>query len=259
MTLIVTELSADGIAMAADTAMTVFFKPPRRRRYPRVLRGAVKLLPVPSLNAGISYWGFGQLGAVPTDDWLRCFLRRNRGQYTSMATLASLLESELRRCVRSINLTNHPNGTFGIHLAGFVSTQSGPLPAFYHIHNGPSQALPTAQINPRLINANFDRPPQVYPPGVFYRTRNGDFRLYAVVFQGLENLFNQLGRQGFVIPYPSALHVSQLRARAEYLRFHIKTMAKIYEMSNVTVPGSIGEEVTTLTISSRGIEEYWTQ
>ncbi len=228
MTLIITELSADGIAMAADTAITLFFNPPSRRRYPRVLRGAVKLLPVPRLNAGISYWGFGQLGGMPTDDWLRSFFRRNRGQYTSMTSLASLLESELRRCVRPINLMRHPNGTFGIHLAGFVSTQSGILPAFYHIHNGPSQALPAAPINPTLINANFDRPPQVYPPGVFYRTRNGDFRLYAVVFQALENLFNYLGRQGFVIPHPSALHVSPLRARAEYLRFHIKTMAKIY-------------------------------
>jgi hypothetical protein len=259
VTLVISELSSLGIAMAADTAVTIPIRPPNRRLYHRVLRGGVKLLPVPTLPAGISYWGLGTIGGMPTDDWLRDFLSRNRRGINSLASLASLLELELRQCVRTVNLARYPNGSFGVHLAGFIRTPSGTSPAMYHVHNGPSQALPNARINPRLINANFDRPPQVYPPGVFYRTRNGDFRLYATVFTAIENLFGQLNQQGFVIPHAAALHVSPLRARAEYLRFHIKTMARIYEMSNVPVPGSIGEEVTTLTISPRKIEEYWTR
>lgn len=256
ITLIITELSEYGIAMAADTAVTLFFSPTGKRRYAKVYRGAVKLVPVPKLNAGVSYWGLAQVGGVHTDDWLKNLFRRNRGQYASLKDLATLLQAELRKVVHSINLSKYPYGTIGMHLAGFVDTPNGSLPAFYHIHNGPSQMFPS--VNPRVINANFDRPPQKYPHGMFYRTRNGDFRLYAVVFQALETLFKGLGQQ-FVIPDPNALHVSPLRARAEYLRFHIKTMAKIYEMSNVPVPGSIGEEVTTLTISDVGIQEYWTQ
>jgi len=245
--------------MAADTALTLFFTPVNRPRYPKVLKGGIKLLPVPGLNAGVSYWGLGRLGGIPTDDWLRDFFNRNQGQYNSLATLAALLETELRTCIGPINLNANPQGTFGMHLAGFVNTTSGMHPALYHIHNGPSQALPHANINPRLVNANPDRSPQAYPPGQFYRTRNGDFRLYAIVFQALENLFLALGQHGFTIPNHNSLNVTPLRARAEYLRFHIKTMAKIYEMSNVHVPGSIGEEVTTLTISPARIEGYWTR
>jgi len=137
MTLVITELSSLGIAMAADTAITIPINPPNGQTYYRVLRGGVKLLPVPTLCAGISYWGLANLAGIPTDDWLREFLTRNQGNINSLAGLANQLQIELRQCIRAVNLQRFPNGSFGVHLAGFVNSASGPLPAFYHIHNGP--------------------------------------------------------------------------------------------------------------------------
>jgi len=258
MTLILTELSEFGIAMAADSAVTHIID------YPggvgaRVYRGAVKLLPVQSLQAGISVWGIGALSGVPIDNHLRNFLHDNRSNYSSLRELAFLLQDELRRWVPDIDVDSHPLGTIGIHLAGFENVGNQQLPTFWHIHNGRSQALPDSNIDPRRINANHDRPPQRYPPGHFYITRNGDFQLYSRVFVAFERLFNSLRQSGFVIPDANTLAVTPLRARAEYLRFQIKTVAEIYKMSNVPVPGSISGEVTTLTLTDSGIEMYWTQ
>src|SRR3972149_6975541 len=98
MTLILTELSSNGIAMAADTAVTLMIRPHNRNPYSKVLQGGVKLLPVPDLNAGVSYWGLGQLNGMPTDDWLNDFFVRNRQRYNSLASLSGLLEAELRLC-----------------------------------------------------------------------------------------------------------------------------------------------------------------
>lgn len=84
-------------------------------------------------------------------------------------------------------------------------------------------------------------------------TRNGDYRLYAELFEVVENFFNSRVRPlGIQIPYPLTLDTI-----VDYLRFQIKTVSEIYKLSNL-VPG-IGGPVTTLTISEQGITSYETK
>ncbi len=57
MTLVLTEISKTGIAMAADSALTKDRPLPGKQvNVPRVYTGAKKLFQIPKLKAGISIW-----------------------------------------------------------------------------------------------------------------------------------------------------------------------------------------------------------
>src|SRR4051794_9688353 len=68
MTLILTEISCHGIAMAADSAVTeIYTATGAAVATPNAAR---KLQPVPHLRAGLSCWGMGEIEDIPTDQWL---------------------------------------------------------------------------------------------------------------------------------------------------------------------------------------------
>lgn len=258
MTLILTELSRFGIAMAADSAVTFQETLPEGDTIPRVLLGVRKLQPIPKLNAGISVWGLGEIEEISTDIWLANIIRTKEEEYNSINEFAILLQNELRRHIPDIDVSRPENqlGTIGFHLAGFVEWEEQSTPTFYHIHNGISQdpSRRGISIYPRKVNASHDLPPQLarehIDHGVWYITRNGDYQLYANLFGYLGNFFLGLAEQTeIVIPYSISLE-----DRAKWLKFQIKMMADLYAFSN---RGSvIGGDVATLTISSQGIESY---
>ena len=84
------------------------------------------------------------------------------------------------------------------------------IPTFYHIHNGQSET--TQNINPRIINANYDKPPQRVLEHYLHHeipyVRNGDFFLYAELFDKLYSSFNKWSEEfkiegkPFVFPDP---------------------------------------------------------
>lgn len=252
MTLILTEISEFGIAMAADTAVTFELPLPNGDRISRVLTGVKKLQPIPKLQAGISIWGTGEIERTDSDIWLARFIEANQNNYDSLSDFAILLQNELRRHIRKINIQKYPWGTIGFHLAGFVESNAEKLPVFYHIHNGRSQVLEARglQIDPRKINANLDFPPQRIPQGQVYIWRNGDFQMYAQLFDVLGTFFQDLARRTRIaIPYATSLG-----DRAEWLKFQIQTMAHLYRLGKLLPV--IGGEITTLTISPDGITSY---
>jgi hypothetical protein len=250
MTLVLTELSRYGIAMAADTArlqMTPTYD--TKQLEPRVYHGVMKLRYIPKIVAGVSVWGQGRIGAVDPDIWLRDFIVREAPHYHDLASFANLLRDSLNSIIDPLP-TDQTQAKMGFHLAGFQDTEKGKLPCFYHIHNGASQYF--KNLDSRIFNANFDRPPQAYQQGEFYVTKNGDYTLYAELFGLLEQYFNLHRARGLHLPYPESL-----RMRAEYLRFQIRTVSQIYQLSNI-IPW-IGGRVTTLTIASEGFESYETR
>jgi len=85
MTLVLTELSLLGIAMAADSAVTTpSLTPNRQRIFPRVLIGVTKLFPIHKLQAGVCAWGLGQISAIDTDVWLKNFIVSNEDRYSAL-------------------------------------------------------------------------------------------------------------------------------------------------------------------------------
>lgn len=273
MTLIITELLRFGyecgIAMAADTALTIKSRAVDGLIEDRAFFGLTKLLQVPKLNAGISYWGWTKMppsskSGVWMDWWLKHFLINKIGDYNSVGELANLLEIELRKLVPPLTdeeLKIGESDNFGgIHLAGFVDWGERKVPCFWHIHNGVSQALPEKKIDFHIVNANFDCPPEKYleheRKGEMYQTRNGDYVPYAQFFdQHLSNYCVELRKEmGYVTPIPT------IDFAADFLRAQIKFISGLYAVSGIVDRGSIkrlargiGGNVTTLAITEHGI------
>lgn len=249
MTLVLTELTPLGIAMAADSTVTFTHPSGVAHAVPNV---AKKLQVVPYLNAGISCWGIGQIGGRSTDAWLHNFIQANTGAL-SLRDFAEDLANRLNTQVGP-----SPNGAdrLGFHLAGFEDYKGQPTPSFFHIHDGPSDALSRRGItvDPTRFNANHDVPPEVYLESIAAGrapvTRNGDYQLYAALFELLSSFFENVYHQtGIMFPQSASL-----TDRAEYLVFQIRTISEIYRLSNL-VPG-IGGAISYLTIAPTGIHSF---
>ncbi len=247
MTLVLTELSPFGIAMAADSAVTVTVQ---KSGYSYVqAQGAKKLQIIPTLQAGVSCWGMGSIGDKPTDHWLADFIRANSG-LSDLGSFAKALATTLQS---TIGPSPGKQARLGFHVAGFELYGGKPVPSFYHVHDGPSTTLQTREIgvDPSRFNANHDIPPAEFLKLVAgessWMTRNGDYHLYAQLFALLGAFFQGVGQLGIKIP-----NSQNLNERAEYLVFQIRTISDLYRMSNL-VPG-IGGPISYLTISPAGIQ-----
>ena len=269
MTLILTELSPFGIAMAADTALTQDVRKPDGTIGDKVYYGAHKLFTVPKLKAGIAYWGWGEIpqpGAGWSDKnrpltelWLPHFLEENLEHYNSISDLAQLLENELRKRIPEIDVGEYPEGDGGIHLAGYEAIGDHFLPTFWHIHNGKSKALPDKKINPAIVNANNDISPEkgrylAERKGIAI-IRNGDTKAYITLFELLfkpRSPFSEILRSiGLTFPYAESV-----TERAKLLKFQIQTVVGVYQFSKEGK--GIGVPITTLTINPERIITYLT-
>lgn len=145
VTLIITELSSFGIIMVGETAETVDCLAPDHTATERAFAGLIKIVPVPSLRAGLSYWGWAKIPpqedktGIFLDWWLQNLISQRMREYNSIEGLAKLLEKELRIVIPKMTdeeLEESHWGNGGIHLAGFVTTNGNDLPCFWSIHNG---------------------------------------------------------------------------------------------------------------------------
>ena len=246
MTLVLTELSPFGIAMAADSAVTTT-QVQTGLSY-AVPNAAHKLQAIERLSAGVSCWGLGTIRGTPTDEWLCDFIRATEG-VTTLGEFADELE---RRLNDEVGANPRGQPRLGFHVCRFEDYEGCPTPSFYHVHDGPSTALQArgTPVDPHRFNANHDCPPQMcralFEDRQFYTTRNGDYQLYAGMFGLLGGFFAHLRELGIQIPSSQSL-----ADRAEYLIFQIRVMCELYRLSNL-VPG-IGGGIHFLTIASAGI------
>lgn len=255
MTLVLTELSLFGIAMAADSAVTT--TQVHTGLSHATPSAAQKLQAVDHLSAGVSCWGLGSIGGAPTDEWLTDFIRATEG----VATLGAFADELERRLNDEVGANIQGQPRLGFHICGFEDYEGCPTPSFYHVHDGPSTALEKRgiRVDPHRFNANHDCPPEkcraMLEAGGAYITRNGDYQLYAQMFGLLAGFFRQLRNFGIEIPSSQSL-----AERAEYLIFQIRVMCELYKLSNL-VPG-IGGGIHFLTIApagihSQGVRYFW--
>ncbi len=248
MTLVLTELSPFGIAMSADSAVTITnIETGHIHVRPNA---AQKLQVIQQLNAGISCWGLGTMDGKPTDVWLKDFIENNQA-ITELKDFAFELETQLNIQIPQ-NVSGEPR--LGFHLASFEILDGESTPSFYHIHDGPSTTLSARgiEIDPYKFNANHDIPPEEFKERIdeekYFIIRNGDYQLYAEIFLLLETFFNKLQEEGIIIPNPQ-----NLKDRSEYLIFQINTISEVYRLSNL-IQG-IGGRINYLTINQNGIQE----
>lgn len=268
MTLVLTWLFPFGICMGADSAISYksYITESSGRKRRRILTGGMKTLQIPKIKAGISFWGEGNIGDDTTDVWLSDFIFSRRNQYTTIHDFATLLQNELRELIPEIT---EPEGSLeyrygkrGFHLAGFIEHKGKPVPTFYHIHNGQSETTPN--INPRIINANYDLPPERvlkhFSKSEYPYVRNGEFFLYMILFDNLriafkqfENLLKGVYEKPFIFPDTTKFS-DPLDAYSEFVRFWIRLVRDVYALSNL--PEIIGGDISVLSISPTGETKF---
>ena len=262
MTLVMTEVSTYGVAMAADSAVTF----PNNRVYV----GAQKLLPVPQINAGLSIWGRGSVNGADADTWLKDFIQNDVRSEMTLLDMAGTLVDRLN------NAFSGPiNDRMGIHVGGFDERNGVRGPAFYHIHNGhfrfdlgngTIEEVPEEDPPIRELRVHEDHPPQIYTGDNFpIPTRNGDFSIFGILYDQLNPILNNIQNStGFRFPFPSSL-----AARGEFLRFWINIARELYRLSNARLrvlpqpatagDAGIGGPISVLTIASDGIQSFYTK
>lgn len=262
MTLILTEISKVGVIMAADSVITYEFDKKTGRpieKSDRNEKGQTnwqKLLKVPSIRGGISYWG--TIGAITRnlplrgkddlrfDHWLKNLI--DKGNYTDLSAFADYLADELNAACSGKTLKNDEKA--GIHVAGYYKWSDGiRRPTFFHVHNGhladPRKPFEKHQDFPfegKPIEFNI----AFLENGNSWVTRNGDFTTYAVIWKQMELAFINLNQLGITIPkYPS-----RLSSRRSYLHMAIEVMMRIYQCSSKG--RTIGGVVSSLAIGADG-------
>jgi hypothetical protein len=244
VTLVLTELSHVGIAMATDSAVTFA----QGGTVWAVPSAANKLHVVPNLNAGVSCWGLGHIGNTPTDQWISTFI----GGHSSVPTLTAFAQELADELTNSVGRSADGKPRAGFHVAGYLDDGKGPAPALYHVHDGPSEVLQGVgfTIDPHRFNANQDVSSEqtrgAISRGEGILTRNGDYQPYAQLFERLQQFFVDVRPLGILIPRPG-----DLRDRIEYLIFQIRTVSELYRLSNL-VP-SIGGAIPYLGIHPGGL------
>jgi len=266
MTLVLTEITSVGIAMAADSAIT-------KIKGGKILeideQGWKKLIRVPKINAGISYWGM--IGAITKrqfDIWLQ--EKIDNGNYTDLNSFADYLVDELNRACKNIPLQQGYD--VGIHIAGYSKwTDNVSRPTFFHIHNGHGRIKlndkrdskkniiyinPVWDSDPRkLFEKHFDFPDPNKPLQENIRilnnggwiTRNGDFFLYSV-FQDYINAAIQFIHLSPNIRIPK--NPTSISSRKGYLHIILETIIRLYRCSNQSK--IVGGSVTSLAIGPKG-------
>lgn len=265
MTLILTEFSPHGIAMAADSALSRDVLNPDGTIDSKDYYGARKLFAVPKLNAGISCWGWGEIperGASWEEGqrkfmmelWLPYFLEKNEEKYNTISELALLLEREFRQRIPKIDVDEHELGDGGIHLAGFERADGRFYPTFWHIHNGISQQLPHKKLDPEIVNANNDVPPKLGRQIIFEQKQSFVVRnpplsdyitLWELLFKPGSTFSKMVAETGLTFPVAESLE-----KRAQLLAFQIETIVGIYRFSKEGE--GISTPIHTLTIDLQG-------
>jgi hypothetical protein len=246
MTLILTEVTPLGIVMAADSAYT---------RVDGSVRPGEKLFLIPGLNAGLSLWGRGL--PVKAEDWVRGFISTH-SQSRNLGEFVEALRDELRQVSPPLLPDAKGEGTIGFHIAAYEGQDR---PSVFHVHNGISTSLAARGewVEPNLVNANHDLPPDVgqlcvHRLGTSFVLRNGDYKPFAVIWYQAgawaETFLASIMEHARSIP--------ELEDRALFLASQIEMMRVLYmgmgqQRFRGTESTTIGGPVRYLTIRNPGV------
>lgn len=264
MTLIVTEASKFGIAMAADSAVT-FNYPPNltlssgRRVPPTVRTGVQKIVPISSINAAVAAWGFGNVGTpqnkslqIPLDQFLFDFANRV-DSHKSITSVGNELAEEINSRIEIGKVRG------GFHLAGYDKYDNKTFPVIYHVHTGHDPAGPHGPLKlhqdfPYASGRTIDKWIEDLNNDIIFWLRNGQFRTYAYFSEYLNDLMQRLAAEtGFLCPDLTKF-ATPLEARARFLKLQISTICEFYRLSNHLE--TIAMPISWITISERGIEHF---
>jgi hypothetical protein len=257
--------------MAADSAISYFLANGNIKHIDH--KGWKKVLWVPRIRAGISYWGFvGKITSQRFDEWLEN--RIASMNYHDLLSFADFLADELNAKCKNQPLS--PNECVGIHVAGYYPwSDNVRRPTFYHVHNGHGRiqyggGIPISAFDlnwrpiQRLLPANpswtwdarglfqvhhdfsgtaANREKSLAMLNAGYLTRNGDIGHYILIGEALREVSAAVNAvPGLKVPSDP----TKIGPRLGFLKMEIETAAAFYKCS--TLSRVIGGKVLTLGI-----------
>lgn len=223
MTLVVTEVSEQfGCIVVGDSAVTIGTK---------VIYGAEKVHYAPEANIGFAIWGNACLDGRRVDELVSSFasaLLRSATPRSAGRDLASALSSAGRKDGRDWTALRG-----GIHVCGYESS----VPVLFHIHTGDE---PPAPQGPFQLYEDF---PDARTP---CHLRNGYYRMFGVLFDGMQQYVAGLNELGFKWPHEAA------EDRVSYYSIMVDTVARTLEAAGRTP--SVGGRVSAFAFNPDGIQ-----
>lgn len=263
MTLILTEITGDGIIMVADKAITIVTQVQGDEFHSRSFSGLNKIIYLDGHKIGASFWGwsnvepFQKINGIFFDTWLKLALKRCTYGIWTLRTLAMSLENELRQVIPEMTdeeLEICPFGNGGVHLCGLDHYNENSTPSFWHIHNGKSKARPEQDINPKIVNAINEFPPSQFGSMALqdrsFLAHNGEIGPYSLFLTKFSEFINNLITEEHIFPN----HTS-LISRGQFWKAQVQFISEIYGLSTFwsnqgfeSLPRSISKDVSVLTI-----------
>ncbi len=265
MTLVLSEVSKHGIAMAADSAITQISDPrlklPSGDSVPKTVRtGAEKIVEIKSIQAALSVWGFGAVG-MPGDTKWQIPVDKFLLDFASTVGADETLEDVGNRLADEVNPRIRVGAVHGgFHLAGYVEQERQAFPVLYHVNTGPDDKHPKPLELYRDYPFDSGRTIQQWraelEAGVSFWLRNGMIQTYVYFAESLNDLMKLLNKKfEFICPHHEGQQFhSPLEARARYLKLQIQTICEFYRLSNSTA--FIAMPVSWITISPNGIQNF---
>lgn|GEM_PF-1192361 len=223
MTLVVTEVSeAFGCVVVGDSAVTSGTK---------VCYGAEKIHYSSSAMIGFALWGNACLGGRRVDEFVSDFsasLSSIETPRTAGRALAALLSQEGVRDGRDWLALRG-----GVHVCGYENS----LPVLFHLHTGHE---PLAPQGPFQLYEDFP------DASAGCHLRNGYFRMFSGLYEGMQHYAAQLGALGYKWPCEA------VEDRVSFYTIMVNTVARTLEAAN-RVP-AVGGVVSSFAFNRNGIQ-----
>jgi hypothetical protein len=240
MTLIVSDISAHGIIMVGDSAVT-------RKKVGQpefYLSDAIKVQYCEKLNIGVSMWGYANLKSSRMDYWLSSFLENDTNNNDNIESVGERMVDKLNSEF-SLTGKTFEDIVCGIHITGF----KGELPCLYHIHRGhhnePPHELRLYHDFPedqRWSEAKFKSLLQ----NGFIHLRNGYHPLFGPLFANIHKFSIDL-RSNFGITFPS----DSLSSRFDFYKLLIKFIADVLPISGL--PPRVNSKLSAIAFTKDGL------
>jgi hypothetical protein len=249
MTLVLSEVSKFGVVMVADSAITTTHpeeqKLPSGEPIPKYVRlGSAKIKQVQGLPIGISFYGMGRIGGIPTDVWMDDFLSHNIKVEHTLDDICNILAKDINEAF----FRNKQNDLGGFHVGAVLEPGTeNAYPILYHIFRGDQkEAFHLQKDNPDGRGFTPQQWRDHLQRGYAYYLRTGLHEPFAVLQQNIFESIYALGEKYEIqIPHPPGLSVHE-----RFDRLQVGLMCDLVAMSNHTA--SVGRPISSLTISLNG-------
>jgi hypothetical protein len=252
MTLILSEASRFGVVMVGDSAITSTpnkdLKLPSGSSVPEFIRlGAQKVKAVKNKPIGISFWGMGRIGNVPTDIWIDDFIDVKSKDINNLDEFCYTLADEVNK-----DFFKHmQDDVGGFHIGSILDINSdAPIPVLYHIHRGHPGEKPGKFNLYKDIPNSYGLEKKSFLENLMmgntFFIRNGFHESFAKVQNRILDSILDLNRtEGLDIPYPP-----NLKSQEKFNRLLVGLMCDLFTMSNHIA--SVGRPISSLTIDLKG-------